>query len=54
MEYYIKLAGVFDEAADSNAVVVYLEDGKVLEAKGAGGLAGAIIPAGSVIKVPAR
>ena len=54
LQYYIKLAGGFDEGADSNAVVVYLEDGKVLEAKGAGGLAGAIIAAGSVIEVPEK
>jgi len=54
LNYYVKLAGGYDEAADSNAVVVHLEDGKVLETKGAGGLPDASIPAGSVITVPAK
>ena len=55
LDYYIKLAAGFAEDADSNAVVVYLEDGKVLEAKdGGAGLSAAIIAPGSVIEVPGK
>jgi polysaccharide export outer membrane protein len=54
LDYYIRLAGGYDEDANSNMVVVHLEDGNVLEAKGPGGLLAAVIPVGSVIEVPAK
>jgi hypothetical protein len=54
MDYYIKLAGGYGDGADNAKVVVYLADGKVLEAEDAAELAVAVIPVGSIIEVPAK